>query len=222
MPSFMPARLPAIAAVATAAVVAGASGVVLDAEVGQDAAPQHAAVEPVAADVPNTSVRVTDVDDEPREYRAARSAQRTALPDRDETRSTDRGETESTDRTEPKTRRVASRAKVAQARVPAAGSWHRHSSGYPWARWAGDINQPGSGDYGNQVRAMRAGKVRAVHRWNYSYGHHVEIGHELYAHLSRINVHQGQHVRRGQVIGRVGSTGNSSGPHLHLETGRRR
>jgi murein DD-endopeptidase MepM/ murein hydrolase activator NlpD len=220
MPSFTPARKPALAVAATAAVVAGTSAVLLDADAGQDAAPHHSAVETAAPEVASTSVRVTDVDDEPREYRAARSAQRTALAVPEETPSPHRAEKKSPDRSERKGRRVASRAQVAQGRVPAAGSWHRHSSGYPWARWAGDINQPGSGDYGNQVRAMSAGKVRAVHRWDYSYGHHVKIGDELYAHLSHISVHQGQRVRRGQVIGRVGSTGNSSGPHLHLETGR--
>lgn len=106
--------------------------------------------------------------------------------------------------------------------IPAEGSWNRHASGYPWASWAGDINVPGGGDYGNPVRAYDAGNVAFTKSLTTSYGKHVGINHPggsstLYAHLSRIMVNAGQQVARGALIGRVGSTGNSSGPHLHFE-----
>ena len=54
------------------------------------------------------------------------------------------------------------------------------------------------------------------------FGNHIVITHPngidtLYAHLSSIHVSEGQRVSRGQVIGAVGNTGRSTGPHLHFE-----
>lgn len=74
---------------------------------------------------------------------------------------------------------------------------------------------------GAPVRTIGEGKVDFAGRMS-GYGNVVEIDHgrgdtTLYAHLSRIDVRQGQVVERGQRIGAVGSTGWATGPHLHFE-----
>lgn len=78
------------------------------------------------------------------------------------------------------------------------------------------------GETGDPVRTTGAGRVVGAGRSG-GYGNMVEIdhGHGLttrYAHLSAILVRDGQAVTAGQVIGRIGSTGRSTGPHLHYET----
>jgi murein DD-endopeptidase MepM/ murein hydrolase activator NlpD len=84
-----------------------------------------------------------------------------------------------------------------------------------------DFNR--SNDEGDVVVAAAAGTVtRVENEGNTSYGRWIEIGHggghrTRYAHLSAQAVSKGQRVKRGQRIGRVGSTGGSSGPHLHYE-----
>lgn len=65
-------------------------------------------------------------------------------------------------------------------------------------------------------------KVENHPRARRGYGSQIVLNHEFgyktrYAHLSRILVHPGEKVTRGQLIGRVGSTGGSTGPHLHYE-----
>jgi murein DD-endopeptidase MepM/ murein hydrolase activator NlpD len=71
------------------------------------------------------------------------------------------------------------------------------------------------------VLAARSGVV-TITRWVEGYGNMVAIRHKLgvstvYAHLSAFLVREGQSVAVGQPIGRVGSTGESTGPHLHFE-----
>lgn len=78
------------------------------------------------------------------------------------------------------------------------------------------------GDIGDAVRATGNGMVVSA-GWSGGYGRMVEIdhGHGLstrYGHLSSIVVQVGQMVKIGQVVGRMGSTGRSTGPHLHYET----
>jgi murein DD-endopeptidase MepM/ murein hydrolase activator NlpD len=75
---------------------------------------------------------------------------------------------------------------------------------------------------GDPVRATANGKVVTA-GWAGGYGRMVEIDHgnglsTRYGHLSQINVKVGEHVKIGQVVGEVGSTGRSTGPHLHYET----
>jgi len=74
---------------------------------------------------------------------------------------------------------------------------------------------------GTRVVAAEAGQV-ILADWFGAYGKAVVIDHgggvtTTYAHLSVIGVDDGQKVTRGQAIGRVGSTGVSTGPHLHFE-----
>jgi len=78
------------------------------------------------------------------------------------------------------------------------------------------------GSYGEPIHATAAGTVTSA-GWSGGYGQMVEIDHgnglaTRYGHLSAIDVHVGQPIRIGQVVGRLGSTGRSTGPHLHYET----
>ena len=92
---------------------------------------------------------------------------------------------------------------------PACPSKHLHSGI--------DIAQP----YGQAVLAADNG-VANLYSTGYGYGNYVIITHgngyaTLYGHLASFNVRNGQLVVRGQVIAYEGSTGNSTGPHLHFE-----
>ena len=74
---------------------------------------------------------------------------------------------------------------------------------------------------GTAVYAADGGKV-VLAEWYGGYGNCIMIEHAggyktLYGHLSTIGVYEGQYVNQGDTIGQVGSTGNSTGPHLHFE-----
>jgi murein DD-endopeptidase MepM/ murein hydrolase activator NlpD len=74
---------------------------------------------------------------------------------------------------------------------------------------------------GSPARATAPGVVTAA-GWNGGYGRMVEIDHgngfaTRYGHLSRIDVKVGDHVKLGSVVGETGSSGRSTGPHLHYE-----
>jgi murein DD-endopeptidase MepM/ murein hydrolase activator NlpD len=98
---------------------------------------------------------------------------------------------------------------------PAAG----YISQYPvWYHMALDIANPASPD----IMAADSGIVVSVQYLKYGYGHHVIVDHgngyqTLYGHMSNIYVSQGQSIAKGAAIGQMGSTGRSSGIHLHFE-----
>ncbi len=92
-------------------------------------------------------------------------------------------------------------------------------SQYPvWYHMALDIANPSAPG----IAAADDGTVVSVQYLKYGYGQHAIIGHvngfsTLYGHMSEIYVNVGDKVGRGQVIGRMGSTGRSTGMHLHFE-----
>ena len=79
----------------------------------------------------------------------------------------------------------------------------------------------GSVWYSTEIVASKAGTV-IISQYSNSYGNYVVVSHgsgntTLYAHMSKRLVSVGQSVKQGQVLGISGSTGNSTGPHLHFE-----
>lgn len=92
---------------------------------------------------------------------------------------------------------------------PVTGRYSFHS-GY-------DLAAP----HGSEIRAMYSGRVTAA-KFDSGYGNYIVLDHSggfqtLYAHCSELLVECGDEVSSGGVIARVGSTGNSTGAHLHVE-----
>ncbi len=92
---------------------------------------------------------------------------------------------------------------------PVTGVWRAHKGM--------DIGAP----KGSNVLASKDGTVVTA-KWNNGYGYYITINHgggvaTLYAHNSELLVKAGDTVKKGQVIAKVGSTGNSTGPHIHFE-----
>jgi murein DD-endopeptidase MepM/ murein hydrolase activator NlpD len=79
-----------------------------------------------------------------------------------------------------------------------------------------------AGSYNRPINAAWGGIVAWVQESNYGYGNHLLVYHgcgisTLYAHLNRVLVTPGKYVEPGQKLGLMGSTGLSTGPHLHFE-----
>lgn len=95
------------------------------------------------------------------------------------------------------------------------GKWRNHSG----------IDISGGGIFGANIYASKAGTViiaKTTYIQGYSYGMYIVVDHgngytTLYGHCSNIYVTVGQQVSQGEAIGAVGSTGWSTGPHLHFE-----
>lgn len=104
-------------------------------------------------------------------------------------------------------------------RFPITNPWGRRDSRYTAGYHTGtDFGCP----TGTLVRAPRAGRVLTA-GYDDSYGYYVEIktwtGKQVFllAHLRTLKARTGQRVRRGQVVGLSGETGNTRGAHLHAE-----
>ncbi len=94
---------------------------------------------------------------------------------------------------------------------------HRITQYYHWGHHGLDIGDK----TGNPIYTAEAGRVERV-GWTRGYGYNIIINHgnglkTLYAHASKLLVAKGESVSRGQTIALVGSTGWSTGPHVHME-----
>jgi len=79
-----------------------------------------------------------------------------------------------------------------------------------------------SAPIGTEIYSTGDGVVKAVKNSKRGYGNNILVDHgfgyqTFYAHCDKILVKKGQHVKRGQIIGKVGNTGKSTAPHLHYE-----
>lgn len=117
---------------------------------------------------------------------------------------------------------------VLEKDVPA--DWPYGSGRFAWPTYGWITQGYGTGHSGLDIAAPAGTLVTSADRgvviragWSsVGYGQFVVIDHNidyitLYAHLSEIYVEEGQVVGKGQLLGRIGSTGNSTGPHLHFE-----
>lgn len=123
-------------------------------------------------------------------------------------------------RTEERADRTTQKSGTHVAPVAAPLGTPYHTAGSSWSKgYHTGVDFPVP--TGTSVKAVAPGAVVSA-GWEGSFGYQVVVRHadgrySQYAHLSAISVRSGQSVTAGQRIGRSGSTGNSSGPHLHFE-----
>ena len=108
-------------------------------------------------------------------------------------------------------------AKLSGAKLQWPTTDTRITQYYHWRHSGLDI----AGTLKSPIYAAESGVVESV-GWGSGYGYQILVKHDngmktRYAHLSKFHVKKGQRVARGETIGMVGSTGRSTGPHLHLE-----
>ena len=114
-----------------------------------------------------------------------------------------------------------------QFKWPCPGYYYISSGyGYRWGRLHKGVDIAGSNIYGKPIIAAADGVVSLVDYNSGGYGYYVMVNHgnksgnnyvTLYAHMSKQAAYVGQKVKAGDTIGYVGSTGRSTGPHLHFE-----
>ena len=135
---------------------------------------------------------------------------------------------------------IAREKALEEGLAPDYGSSSESSNGYIWPTptsylitdYFGPRESPGGigstnhmgldigASYGEPIVAVASGVVTLA-RYYGGFGNSVMIAHDtgmitISAHMSQINVYDGEYVSQGEVIGYVGSTGNSTGPHLHI------
>ncbi|MFJ2261436.1 transglycosylase family protein [Streptomyces sp. NPDC087844] len=130
------------------------------------------------------------------------------------------GKKEKAQKTEKAEKKTQSVTHTLTAPVSAGTGTPYHAAGSSWSKgYHTGVDFPVP--TGTSVKSVGAGSVVTA-GWGGSFGYQVVVRHgdgrySQYAHLSAISVKAGQSVGAGQRIGRSGSTGNSSGPHLHFE-----
>lgn len=153
----------------------------------------------------------------------SRSAPEMAAPEKEKTEQKKPAEKPTPDKEQHKATTEQAKPATAEFTAPVSGvspSTAYRASGASWASgYHTGVDFPVA--TGTAVRAVTRARVESA-GWADAYGYQVVLKHHdgrysQYAHLSAISVRPGQQVDPGQAVGRSGSTGNSSGPHLHFE-----